>query len=83
MPEPGSVALSELYRFDGVEYRFHAIVNGLYFCGRWRCGVCEQEGGSDAKCAYAALAIFSAKADLAEHHKIAHGGELPGVILSE
>jgi hypothetical protein len=36
-----------------------------------------------AKCANAALAIFAAKADLAEHHKIAHGGERPGVLRSE
>ena len=41
------------------------------------------EGGSETKCANAALAIFAAKADLAEHHKIAHGGELPGALRSE
>jgi hypothetical protein len=83
LPEPGSVALSEIYRFAGVEYRLRAIVDGRYFLGRWRCGACEQEGGSEAKCANAALAILSAKADLAEHHKIAHSGELPGVLRSD
>ena len=83
MPEPGSDALSELYRFAGVEYRLRAIVDGRYFRGRWLCGACGLEGGSEAKCANAALAIFSAKADLAEHHKIGHSGELPGALRSE
>jgi hypothetical protein len=81
--EPGSVALSEVYRFAGVEYRLHAIVDGPYFFGRWRCGVCELEGGSDAKYAYTTLAIFTAKSDLAQHHKIAHRGELSGARCSE
>ena len=78
-----AVALSEVYRFSGLEYRLRAIVDGRYFRGRWRCGACEEEGGSDTKCANSELAILAAKADLAEHHKIAHGGELPGVLSSE
>jgi hypothetical protein len=60
-----------------------AIVDGRYFRGRWRCGVCEKEGGSDARCVNSVLAIMAAKADLAEHHKIAHGGELPGALQSD
>jgi hypothetical protein len=83
LPDPGSVALSEVYRFAGVEYRLRAIADGRYFLGRWRCGACEQEGDSDVKCANSALAIMAAKADLAEHHKIAHSGELPGALRSE
>jgi len=34
--EPEKVALSEVYRFAGVEYRLRAIVDGGYFLGRWR-----------------------------------------------
>jgi hypothetical protein len=83
LSQPGNAALSEVYRFGSVEYRLHAIVDGRYFRGRWRCGACEQEGSSDAKCTTAALAMFAAKADLAEHHKIAHSGELPGALRSE
>jgi hypothetical protein len=83
LPDRGSVALSEVYRFGGVEYSLRAVADGRYFLGRWHCGACEKESGSDAKCATGVLAIFAAKADLAEHHKIAHSGELPGVLRSE
>ena len=83
MPEPGRDALSEVYRLAGVEYQLRAIVDGRYFRGRWRCGACELEGGSDAKCANSVLAILAAKASLAEHHKLAHTGELPGALRSE
>ncbi len=80
MEQPGGL---EIYRFGGVEYRLRAIVDGRYFLGRWFCGACELEGGSDAKCANSVLAILSAKADLAEHHKLAHTGEVPGVLRTE
>jgi hypothetical protein len=80
LPDHGSAALSEIYRLGGVEYSLRAIVDGRYFRGRWRCGACEQEGDSDAKCANSVLAIFTAKTDLAEHHKIAHSGELPPIM---
>jgi hypothetical protein len=58
-------------------------VSGRNFRGHWRCGACEQEGGSEAKCSSAELALFAANADLAEHHKTAHGGELPRAPRSE
>ena len=80
MHQPG---LSEIYRYGGVEYRLRAIVDGHYFRGLWLCGACEQEGGSDTKWATSALAMIAAKVSLAEHHKIAHTGELPGILRSE
>ena len=80
MDQPG---LSEIYRFGGVEYSLRAIADGRYLLGRWRCGACEQEGGSDIKWATSALAMIAAKVSLAEHHKLAHTGELPGVLRSD
>ena len=78
--QPG---LSEVYRFGDVEYHLRAIVDGRYYRGLWLCGACEQEGGSDAKCGSSSLAMLAAKASLAEHHKLAHTGQLPGVLRSE
>jgi hypothetical protein len=78
-----AVLPSEIYRFGGVEYSLRAIADGHYFLGHWRCGACEQEGASDARCASSSLAILAAKASLAEHHKLTHTGELPRVLRSE